>query len=517
MAIPVGALASGAKAVLDAAKTTNESSAQSSLADVKPYEVESTKFEETEGDLGFDEEKKEEAKPQNADYTDQFKDVEMNDVADVDPTTNNVETTKSEGISGKLDNLFNLVGTASSSEPETSDSMPVNDTINVINSESPQGTDSRFEAGGTIGGAVGGSSEPELPAQPLNIPTTQTQQQPVEEEKSPLEQAKEAIEDGDIDDKELPFTDTEQAAEDVEDLVEDETKTDEEKEKELEKALKDDGKIDEGELAEEAGESKEKPEEESEEESEEEPEEDPKAKAKELLDKVLGYAKHDSSSSASSSIANTSAPEVEGLNIKSGGLGEAVSQLISGKIGESSNAPDSVSSNALQTPDPAIKNLESAVSQKGASKMDAPSIDSKQSNSATSSSSGAVRQAFDNIINGKGMDYKSNGGESKFVEALGGKVGSVGSGNSSGLGRINSSNPKQVESTYNLIRKQVANTYTDWKEKGNTFYKDKGSVAVITEDGKDIKVKMGTRRLVSLEQLAKQAPDKLKIVEEVIK
>lgn len=520
--IPVGAIVNGAKTVLDAAKTANDSSAESSIQKGN-YKEDPMEIKRTEGDLGYDSEKQEaDEKPQNADYMDQFKDTEMADISEANPEVNNVETTEAKGISGKLDNLFNLVGTASMSEGENK--AVSNDAEGRLDLDNTPGgsTDSAYQ-GVHLGSAETApvmSSGSNIPNAPLNIPVEETQQEekptekPTEEEKSPLEQAKEAVADnGDIDDKELPFTDTEQAAEDVEDLVQDETKSDEEKEEILEKGLENDSEIDEGELedksAEEAGNTEAAPGEEPTE------EEDPKAKAKELLDKFLGYAKHDSSSSADSSISGGSAPAEDAMNIQSGSLGDAVAELLGGSAGNASYSPDSVSSNALQAPDPSVNNLSSAISQKGASGS-VKDISNEVSNASSSSGSGPIAKAFNDIVNGKGLDYTSSSGESKFSDALGkGSVGSVGSSNrQSAIG-----SGKNIEASFKsnpvaVIKAQVKENFNDWKERDGVSYKAKGSVLVTTENGKDIQVKLGSRRAVPLEKVPE---DKLPYVEAVVK
>ena len=520
--IPVGAIVNGAKTALDAAKTKNTSSAESSIQKGN-YKEEPMEIKRTEGDLGYDSEKQPEANEehQNADYMDQFKDTEMADISEASPEVNNVETAEAKGISGKLDNLFNLVGTASTSEGENK--AISNETEGKLDLDNTPGgsTDSSYQ-GVHLGSAETApvmSSGSNIPNAPLNIPVEETQQEDksAEEEKSPLEQAKEAIADnGDIDDKELPFTDTEQAAEDVEDLVQDETKSDEEKEEILEKCLENDGEIDEGEIAEEAGNTEATPEEQpAEEEPTEEQEEDPKAKAKELLDKFLGYAKHDSSSSADSSISSGGAPVEDAMNTQSGGLGDAVAELLGGSAGNATYSSDSVSSNALQAPNPTVNNLESAISQKGASGS-VKDISNEVSNASSSSGSGPIAKAFNDIVNGKGLDYASSSGESKFSDALGkGSVGSVGSSNSQS--EIGSG--KNVEAAFKsnpvaVIKAQVKENFNDWKERDGVSYKAKGSVLVTTENGKDIQVKLGSRRAVPLEKVPE---DKLPYVEAVVK
>lgn len=506
MPIPVAAIANAAKTGLDLIKQNEGSSSESSIANVKQYETVPTEIKRTEGDLGYDENELQKPEAQNTDYTEQFENSQIANIEN--PNRPEAEANAKIPLTkDAFESLFNVAnGVASesgSASGETTTANPIaNEGGNAQYVEDSQGTDSTFRSSplGTES-AVPIANTQEVGG--LNVPA-EANAQPTTEEKSLLDEAKEAAADGDIDDKELPIADSEQAAEDIEDLVEDKTKSDEEKEEILEKAA-DDDKIEEGEIAEEAGETQ------SEETNEET---NPIDKGKELLDKILPYLKHDSSSSASSSISGGSTPDVEGVNFKSSTLSDDVAQLLSGSASTSANIEGQGSISSIANPN-YKQPVESAVSQKGASSSKAAINANTNNSTATSSSSGPIAKAFNDIINGKGAEYTSTSGESRFGSNLGsGNVKSVNVKPSDGLKVNNTANANANANAnpYDTIRAEIIESSKDWKERDGLKFKDKGGLLILT-DGNDVKIKMGTRRIKDLDEIP---VDKLDYIEEVI-
>lgn len=524
MAVPLAAAANIVGKALDMAKTSSESSAENKT-DVKKYQETPMEIQKTEGDLGYDD-----IKPEQKEVPEQTVDNDgenplPSEVADVEqserPKLPEDETTaKMFGLPDDFFTNFSKEGeTASESSPlslgsilETGKNFGANP-VEYGNS----GSDSVFSGGSPIQGTASiGSSDDGASANPVVASQQVVAEEPKEEKESLLDMAKEAYESGkDIDDKELPYVESEQAAEDVEDLVQDESLSDEEKEKKLEEAVENekDGQLDEGDLNEEK--------------------ENPVDKAKGLVDKILPYLKHDSSSSASSSTGGGSVAE-DAMNISSGGLG-SVSEAINDIIGKSGGAPSETSGIADVTQsDPTngfgervgSHNIGGAESVKGASKAMGGKLgnelESNVSGGSSSSAGGSVAKQFNDIINGKGIDYKApSDGGSVYENAFDkGSVGSVKVEDALKDGRILYNGSSNIgsggsapASAFNMVRKEIHDEYKDWKKRDGIYYKDKGSVAIYTTDGNDIKVKLGTRRLVDLEAVPTKA---LGIVEEIL-
>ena len=530
MAVPLAAVANVAKTALNAAKTTSESSAESKT-DVKKYEEDPMEIKKTEGDLGYDIPKqKDETEGQTVDNDGE--NPLPTEVADVEQSERprlpeSEDTARQFGLPDDFfTNFSKESGNVSESSPlslgsilETGKNFGANP-VEYKNS----GSDSTFSGGSPIQGTTSiGSSDDGVPANPIATPTPTSPTEEVKEggesKESLLDMAKDAYESGkDIDDKELPYVESEQAAEDVEDLVQDESLSDEEKEKKLEEAVENekDGQLDGGEL------------------EKDEEKESPVDEAKGIVDKVLPYLKHDSSASASSSASGGSVAE-DAMGISEGGLG-SVSEAINDIIGKSGGAPSETSGIADVTQsDPTngfgervgSHSIGGAESVKGASKAMGNSLESNVSGSSvggsSSGSGGSVARQFNDIINGKGIDYKgSSDGGSSYENAF--DKGSVGSVivedalkdgerilyNGSGSG---SSGNSASSSAFDMVRKEIHDEYKDWKKRDGIYYKDKGSVAIYTTDGNDIKVKLGTRRLVNLEAVPTKA---LGMVEEIL-
>ena len=505
MAIPaiVGTAAKIGKAAIDAAKTENSSAASSSIqkGEVKedPMEIKRTDRKEEPK-----EEKKEE--PQNTDYTDQFEKKEIADVATPDYQKQEQDVNFA-GIKGDAGELQKEGGTASISDVVSNALDNVVDS-NVSNTytEQPQGSDSTFSAGQGITG-VGSpdvvTSEPNIPVELGNLDSVFHPNMEFSEP-SLLDEAKEAYSnDKDIDDKELPFVDSEQAAEDVEDVVESDL-PDEKKEEILEQAA-DDDKIEEGEIAEEAGESNEE---------EKDPIEEAKEKGQSLLDKIKGLL-GSSSASASSDISGGSVSE-DAMGISKSDLGNEASD-VANSVGVTSNSPSGPASIAdLQAPDPNAGHGDFSVANQGSNAGGVQRELNETTGSASSSGGqGPIAKMFNDIINGKGMDYSSSGGDSKFKEALsGGNIGSVPSEDIGPLQGVPNAKQAKFESIYDKIKGEVQQNFSSWKEKDGLYYKDKGRI-LVTTDGSSIGVKLGTQRVRPLEKIAKENPNVLNQIEEV--
>ena len=560
----IGAVLNTGKAILDAAKTNNESSASSSATvDVNPFEETPMEIKRTEGDLGYDEEEKEEETPQehiDEDPTANPMDVkEVDDVEETErpdsvlPTANDTENEADEV------NPFNQQSGEASTSNETglSNLAEVGKSIVSAGIDSAHTTDSGNSVG-AVSGAPAIRSNEIGESNPLQIPMTHSFSSMMEpnspETKSLLEQAEEAYEDDkDIDAKELPFVEDEKAAEDVEDVVQavEESSLDEKKAEDiLQEAVADDGKIDEGELeekdlqdeiAEEAGESNEEPKEEKKgiaatingkiEEAENKWN---NSEEKKLLDKgkdlagkgvklaqilygLFGPPKSSSASSGETVAVNKY--DDEKATTTSGGMGYGEE----GNIESTSSTGSAPAQGSISGTGNSSKKGESSTSivnskvptKAGLSKME--NSTSKSASSSSSSTKGSMVDTFNKIIAG-GINSSKTGGDSKFVDSgiAGGKIGSAGGGSSSSKLQISPEQQAKLDTIYDTIKQQVQAHYKQWDTKGDMHVKEKGSISVRTENGKDIGVKLGTRRLMSLETLAQKAPEKLGLVEQVV-
>jgi hypothetical protein len=553
----IGTVLNAGKAILDAAKTNNEASAESSATvDVNPFEETPMEIKRTEGDLGYDEEEKEEETPQeHIDEDPTANPMDVKEVADVEeterpdsvlPTANDTEN-EADDV-----NPFNQQSDVASTSNETDLSNLAEVGKNIVSA----GIDSAHTADsgnsvGTVSGAPAIRSNETGESNPLQIPMTHSFSSMMEsdspETKSLLEQAEEAYsDDKDIDDKELPFVANEQAAEDVEDLITNEEIPEEEKEKILEQAVEEekDGKLEENDLqddiAEEAGESNEEAGE-----SNEEPKEEKKgiaatingkieeaenkwknSEAKKLLDKgvklgsiIYGLMNPKSVSASSGETVAVNKYDDEKATTTSGGMGyDENSAVESTSSTGSAPAQGSISGtgNSSKKGESSTTVVNSKVPTKaGLSKME--NSTSKSASSSSSSTKGSMVDTFNKIIAG-GINSSKTGGDSKFVDSgiAGGKVGSAGGSASSGKLQISPEQQAKIDTVYDTIKQQVQAHYKQWDTKGDMHVKEKGSVSVRTENGKDIGVKLGTRRVMSLETLAQKAPEKLGLVEQVV-
>lgn len=162
---------------------------------------------------------------------------------------------------------------------------------------------------------------------------------------------------------------------------------------------------------------------------------------------------------------------------------------------------------------------EQPVNTRVASRAGLGSIESKSQKGATSSGSsapGSVRDTFNKIL-AQGAAYSPSKEGSHFESALGGgRIGSVSGSSGASLGQLPKEVQAKMQSEYEKIKQQVQADYKNWPKRGDLHVKEKGSISVRTENGKEIGVKLGTRRQTSLESIAQNAPEKLRIVEEVI-
>lgn len=551
----IGAVLNAGKTILDATKTNNESSASSSATvDVNPFEETPMEIKRTEGDLGYDEEEKEEETPQeHIDEDTTANPMEVKEVADVEeterpdsviPAANDTENEADEV------NPFNQQSGEASISNETGLSNLAEVGKNIVSAgiDSAHTTDSGNSVG-AVSGAPAIRSNETGEFNPLQIPMTHSFSSMMEpnspETKSLLEQAEEAYsDDKDIDAKELPFVSNEQAAEDVEDLITNEEISDEKKEEILEQAVEEgkDGKIEENDLqddiAEEAGESNEEPKkgiaatingkiEEAENKWNNSEEKKLLDKGKNLAGKGVKLAQilyglfgpPKSSSASSSETVAVNKYDDEKATTTSGGMGYGEEGNIESTSSTgSAPAQGSISGtgNSSKKGESSTNIVNSKVPTKaGLSKME--NSTSKSASSSSSSTKGSMVDTFNKIIAG-GINSSKTGGDSKFVDSgiAGGKVGSAGVGSSSSKLQITPEQQAKLDTVYDTIKQQVQAHYKQWDTKGDMHVKEKGSISVRTENGEDIGVKLGTRRLMSLETLAQKAPEKLGLVEQVV-
>ena len=251
-----------------------------------------------------------------------------------------------------------------------------------------------------------------------------------------------------------------------------------------------------------------------------------KSPAKKLLDKgvklgsILYALFNPKSVSASSGETVAVNPyEDEKASATSGGMGydeegSVDSTSSSGSAPSSSGSISDVSETNYGT------QKEQPVNTRVASRAGLGSIESKSQKDATSSGGtpvkGSVKDTFNKIL-AQGAAYTPSKEGSSFESALGGgRAGSSGGVSGNSLGHLPKEVQAKMQSEYEKIKQQVQATYKSWPKKRDLHVKEKGSVSVRTENGKEIGVKFGTRRQVSLESVAQNAPEKLRIVEEVI-
>lgn len=257
-----------------------------------------------------------------------------------------------------------------------------------------------------------------------------------------------------------------------------------------------------------------------------------KSPAKALLDKgvklgsILYALFNPNSVSASSGETVAVNPyEDESASTTSGGMGYDDEEGAVESTSSSGSAPSSGGSMSNISDTDYGTHMEQPVNTRVASQAGSGSIESESQKGSTSSGStsssgtpvkGSVKEAFNKIL-AQGAAYSPSREGSSFESALGGgRIGSSGGVSGGSLGKLPKEVQTKMQSEYEKIKQKVQATYKSWPKKNDLHVKEKGSVSIRTENGKEIGVKIGTRRQVSLESVAKNAPEKLRIVEEVI-
>ena len=212
--------------------------------------------------------------------------------------------------------------------------------------------------------------------------------------------------------------------------------------------------------------------------------------------------------------------EDENASTTSGGMGYDEESSSVESTSSSGSAPSSGGSISNISDTDYSTQKEQSVNTRVASQAGSGSIESKSQKDATSSGGtpvkGSVKEAFNKIL-AQGAAYSPSKEGSSFESALGGgRVGSLGGVSGGSLGKLPKEVQAKMQSEYEKIKQKVQATYKSWPKKRDLHVKEKGSVSVRTENGKEIGVKFGTRRQVSLEAVAKNAPEKLRIVEEIL-
>ena len=426
-------------------------------------------------------------------------------------------SSSSEGAVDKIDKVANIVSEG-------------------VNSDHSAET-SAYTSGGINGASAVGSSG-ESAYEPLQLPTelpamsegmfSKMMEPDSPETKSMLEQAEDAYsDDEDIDKDELPFTDNEKAAEDVEDVVEAEI-PEETKEEILEEADEDDGKVDEGEILDKAvevaaeqnsGDEKEK----------EEEEKSLKDKLKDVWSKgqplaeALFYLFNPKSTAEGESLSmgnsDVDIAAMKNADISTEGGPDTFTSSSGGAPGMGSA---SGYSGGRITSDTSSGNVDSRVGSSAGRGEIENSIAGGSASGSSSSGAGSIRAAFDKIVSG-GMDSGTSGGDSSFEDSgmSSGNVGAVevkGNDEPLKIGQAQTAVPQNAVSpkanpVTEAIHETVAKDWEKWPERDGIHYKDKGSIGIFTENGKDVFVKMGTRRIQPLENID---PNKLAFVEEIL-
>lgn len=419
----------------------------------------------------------------------------------------------SEGTVDKIDQVANIVSSG-------------------VNSSHTADT-AAYSSGGINGASAVGSSGASA-YEPLQLPTelppvsggmfSKMMSPDSPETKSMLEQAEDAYSnDRDIDDDELAFTDEEQAAEDVEDVVEADI-PEEVKEEILEESAEDDGKIDEGEILDKAVEIAEN--------QIDEKDEGEKGSLKDKLKEAWGKGQ---------SLAETlfflfnpkSTSEGEGLSMGNDDVdvaamkdadisteGEPDTFTSSSGSAPSAGSASGYSGSKIES-DTSSGNVDSRVGTSAGRGEIKNDIAGGSSSGSASSGAGSIRAAFDKIVSG-GIDSGTSSGDSSFEDSgmSSGNVGSVEvKGNDEPLQVANAQaeNVKPSETSQNPIvdniHETVAKDWEKWSERDGVHYKDKGSIGIFTENGEDVFVKIGTRRIQPLENID---VDKLEYIEEIL-
>ena len=432
-------------------------------------------------------------------------------------------SSSSEGTVDKIDKVANIV------------SEGVN---------SSHSTDTSAYTSGGINGASAVGSSGESTYEPLQI--DMSNQLPAMSEgmfskmmspdspetKSMLEQAEDAYsDDEDIDKDELPFTDNEKAAEDVEDVVQSDI-PEEAKEEILEESAEDDGKVDEGEVLDKAIDIAENQIDESEEKSKKEKDEEKES----LKDKLKNaWSKGQPLAEALFFLFNPKST-AEGESLSMGNSDVDIATMENADI-STEGGPDTFTSSSGGVPgmgsasgysggritsDTSSGNVDGRVGSSAGRGEIENSIAGGSSSGSSSSGTGSIRAAFDKIVS-SGMDSGTSGGDSSFEDSgmSSGNVGAVevkGNDEPLKIGQAQTAVPQkggkvEANPVTEAIHETVAKDWEKWPERDGIHYKDKGSIGVFTENGEDVFVKIGTRRIQPLENID---PNKLAFVEEIL-
>lgn len=433
---------------------------------------------------------------------------EIADVSEKDFTTDEeheLEKPEVKNTSQSFDNSPNDISNSSEAAIDK-----VDEVANIVSSgiDSNHTADtSAYSSGGINGASAVGSSDTGN-YEPLQLPVmsegvfSKMMEPNSPETKSLLEQAEEAYSnDKDIDAEELPFTENEQTAEDVEDVVEADI-PEETKEEILEKTTEDDNKVDEGEILEKAAEIA----------MENAPEEEQgtiKDTLKDIWQKgqplaeALFYLFNPKSTSNGESLSMGNS-DVDIADMKDADIStEGEADTFTSSTGSAPNeGTASGYSGSKINSDTSTGNVDSKI----ASSAGKGSIENQTTNGSASSasSSGSIRAAFDKIL-ASGIDSGISSGESKFEDSgmSGGSVGSAAEEQENEPLKIvqQPQQQPQMPSIINDIHREVSDNWEKWPERDGIHYKDKGSIAVLTENGSDIFVKFGTSKVKPLETI----------------
>lgn len=433
---------------------------------------------------------------------------EIADVSEKDFTTDEEHELEKPEIDNTTQSFDSTPNDISNSSESTIDKL--DKVANIVSSgiDSNHTADtSAYSSGGINGASAVGSSdagnyEPlQLPAIPAGA-FSKMMEPNSPETKSMLEQAEEAYsDDEDIDKDELPFTDNEQTAEDVEDVVEADI-PEETKEEILEKTTEDDNKVDEGEILEKAAEIAMENAPEEEQGSIKDTLKDIWQKGQPLAEALFYLFNPKSTSNGESFSMGNSDVEIAGMkDADISTEGEADSFTSSTGSAPTAGTASGYSGSKINS-DTSSGNVDSKI----ASSAGKGSIENQTTNGSASSaaSSGSIRAAFDKIL-ASGIGSGISSGESKFEDSgiSGGSVGSVAEEQENEPLKIvqQPQQQPQMPSIVNDIHREVSDNWEKWPERDGIHYKDKGSIAVLTENGSDIFVKFGTSKVKPLETI----------------
>lgn len=459
------------------------------------------------------------------------------DISENDAKSDEEQVLENPGTTLQVDSFDKTPEDNSSSSESAVDK--VDDVANIVSSgvSSSHTADSSAYSSGGVNGASAVGSSGESAYEPLQLPAalpaisegmfSKMMSPDSPETKSMLQEAEDAYsDDEDIDAKELSFTGDEKAAEDVEDVVEAEI-PEETKEELLEESTEDDGKVDQGEILDKAVEVAAEQNSDDEKEKEER-EKSLKDKLKDTwkkgqpLAEALFYLFNPKSTAEGESLSMGNS-DVDIADMKDADIsteGEADTFTSSSGSAPSEGTASGYSGSKVAS-DTSSGNVDSRVgSSAGRGEID-NTISGGSSSGSSSSGAGSIRAAFDKIVSG-GMAGGTSSGDSSFTDSgmSSGPVGAVEvKGNDEPLKVQQTATPQVTAKgvsqnpVVDNIHEVVAKDWEKWPERDGVHYKDKGSIGIFTENGKDVFVKIGTRRIQPLENID---GNKLAFVEEIL-